>query len=159
MPHVDGAAIEDVIPADVCETNRRQIHSATRDHAMLDPNVVEVLFFQVSAGFDFNKTPAFVPAAVKHIDAHEHAAVLERPLEYRRNFAVGDQLPRYADRLIQTTDASTSIPPGKSWRASSPTSRPCWMIASADGVWLCREFWLVNLKVEPLQTLAARNKL
>lgn len=48
-PHVDRAAIENVIPIDVCETDRRQIHSATRDYAAFDADIGEVLFLDVSA--------------------------------------------------------------------------------------------------------------
>jgi hypothetical protein len=56
---VDRAAIENVIPVDVCETDRCQIHPATRDYAALDADIVEVFLLYGSAGLDLNETSSF----------------------------------------------------------------------------------------------------
>ena len=56
-----------------------------------------------SAALDLNETPAPVPAAVKHIDAHYHSLVLKSSLKERGNFRV----PASAIRQSRQTNCQT----------------------------------------------------
>jgi hypothetical protein len=125
----------------------------------LDADIVEVFLLYGSAGFNFNQTPSVVPAAVKHIDTHEHAVMLEHSLEDRRNLPVGDQLSRGADHLIEPTFISNLYAARKKLAGEQSHFLTLRHDRFGCSVGLCREFRLVSLKVEPLQTLAARNKL
>jgi hypothetical protein len=158
-PHVDRAAIENVTPVDMGETDRRQIHPATRDYAALDADIVEVFLLYGSAGLDLNETPAPVPTAMKHIDAHQHAVMLEHSLKDCRNFSVGDQLPRGADRLIEPTVTANLNAARKKLAGEQSHLVSLFHDHFGCSVGLHCEFRRVNLPVEALQTLAARNKL
>jgi hypothetical protein len=155
---VDRAAIENVIPVDVGETDRRQIHPATRDYAALDADIVEVFFLYGSAGFDLNETPAPVPAAMKHIDAHQHAVMLEHSLEDCRDRRVRDQLPRCADRLIQPAIAANLNAARKKLAGEQSHFLTLRHDRFGCSVRLCREFRLMYLPVQAFEALATRDE-
>jgi hypothetical protein len=152
---VDRAAIENVISVDVCETDRSQIHSATRDYAALDADIIEMFFLDGSAGLDFNETPAPIPAAMKDIDAHQHSVVLEHSLEDCRDFTVGDQLSRGADRLIETTVAADFDAARKQLSGKHADFVPLLHDCFIGSIRFRCKFRLVNLKVEAFDALAA----
>ena len=131
-----------------------------RHHPVLDRNVADMVILYVGRGFHFDETPSTVSASMQNIDAHEHAAVLEGAFKDRRDFA-GSRLARAWRGSPDPSLPSlrTSTPPGNIWRASMPD------LASLLDDRLCRsirlgsQFRLVYLKVEPLEALAACDKL
>jgi hypothetical protein len=150
---VDRAAIENVTPIDVCETDRRQIHSATRDYAALDADIVEVFLLYGSAGLDLNETPSSIPTAMKHIDAHYHSVVLKNRLKKRGNLSVGDQLPRGADRLIEPTATANFDPTRKQLPGEQPYLTPLLEDCFGCRIGLRCEVRRVSLPVEALEAL------
>jgi hypothetical protein len=94
---------------------------------------------------------------MKYIDAHHNSEVLEHSLENCRNVSVGDQLPRGADRFVETAlgdlHSSGEEPAGEHADIVSLLhDRLCRTVR------LCGKFRLVNLPVEPFQTLATRDE-
>ena len=81
---------KDVVSIDVRQARRSQVQPGSGDHAVLDRHVLKMVVLEVCGGLDLDQTPSAVPAALKHIHAHEHAAVLESALEDRRNLWVRD---------------------------------------------------------------------
>lgn len=119
----------------------------------MDTNVIDVLFLDGCCGLDFNETPSTVPASMQNVDAHQDTAVLEGTLEECRDFWVRDQLSRDADRLIESFVANLystrkQLAGEHSDLAALLDDRLCRTIR------LCREVWLVNLKIETLEALA-----
>jgi hypothetical protein len=125
---------------------------------MLDRNIIDMVILYVGRGFHFYETPSTVPASMQNIDAHEHAAVLEGAFEDCRDFAVRGQLSRGADRLIESFVANL-YRTRKHFAGEHANFTPLLDDRVYGTVRLSSEFWLVNLKVEAFQALAARNEL
>ena len=157
-PDVDRPAIENVIPVDVGETDRRQIHPATRDYAALDADIVEVFLLYGSAGRDLNETPAPVSPAMKYIYPHQHAVMLEYTLENCRNLSVGDQLPRGADRLIEPTVTAYLNAARKKLAGEQSHLAPLFHDRLIGSTRLRCEFRLMHLPVEALEALHTSNE-
>jgi len=96
---------------------------------------------------------------MKHIDAHQHAVMLERSLEDCRDFTVGDQLSRGADRLIEASFIANLDSTRKQLASKHADFVPLLHDCLIGSTQLRCEFRLVNLPVKPLDALAACNKL
>jgi hypothetical protein len=89
-PHVDTAALEDVIPVDVRQTAGTNVQPRPRDNAVQNTEVIKMMLFNLCRGLHFHETPSTVSSAVKNIDADQHNVMLEHSLEDCRNVPVGD---------------------------------------------------------------------
>src|SRR5271169_4579777 len=156
-PHVNVLPIDHERTVDMSQANRCHIHTGAGNDAVLDPDILIMVILNVARGLDFDETPAAVAPPMQDVYLHEHAAVLEHSFKNRRNFGIGDQLSRCANRLIETALADfystgKKLPGEHADLVSLLNDRLCGSIG------LLREFRRMHLPIQPLEALASRGK-
>jgi hypothetical protein len=90
---------------------------------------------------------------MKHIDAHQHAVMLEHSLKDCWNLSVADQLPRGADRLIEPAVTANLNAARKKLVGEQSHLAPLLHHRFGCSVGLRCESRLMNLPVEALEAL------
>jgi hypothetical protein len=90
---------------------------------------------------------------MKHIDSRQHAVMLEHSFENCRDFTVGDQLLRCADRLIEAAFIANFNAPRKHLAGEQPDFAPLLHDRLIGSTRRRCEFRLMHLPVEAFEAL------
>src|SRR5580693_3506757 len=96
---------------------------------------------------------------MQDVHAHEHVTVFKHAFKDRGNVAVCNQLSRGADRFIQSTRTIYLDAARKHLACEQTDLSPLLDNCLCRSAQLCGEFRLMNLKVESLEALHARDEL